>query len=211
MLNAWREIMDRRLKLQVADYVHSGWTYDNSSELQSLIDSTPNGKDFYESLLKSQSKLKAFFNSKEVLKRRKNLDSFIDKSLKEEKKRSVLLPLNAFLITSCAILFGLNLFMQPVEVKEQEPFFNIPQTLPLPMVTVAESSSSLWRLADGLNEEMDASIYQVMFGIYLYNMDAFNLSMNSMRADKELIVPDKAFIKSLSLKTSKDFVKTFTS
>jgi len=203
--------MDRRLKLQVADYVDSGWTYDNSSELQSLIDSTPNGKDFYESLLKSQSKLKAFFNSKEVLKRRKNLDSFIDKSLKEEKKRSVLLPLNAFLITSCAILFGLNLFMQPVEVKEQEPFFNIPQTLPLPMVTVAESSSSLWRLADGLNEEMDASIYQVMFGIYLYNMDAFNLSMNSMRADKELIVPDKAFIKSLSLKTSKDFVKTFTS
>jgi len=203
--------MDRRLKLQVADYVDSGWAYDNSSELQSLIDSTPDGKDFYESLLKSQLKLKAFFNSKEALKRRKNLDGFIDKSLKEEKKRSVLLPLNAFLVTSCAILFGLNLFMQPVEVKEQEPFFNIPQTLPLPMVTVAESSSSLWRLADGLNEEMDASIYQVMFGIYLYNMDAFNLSMNSMRADKELIVPDKAFIKSLSLKTSKDFVKTFTS
>ena len=203
--------MDRRLKLQVADYVDSGWTYDNSSELKSLIDSAPDGKDFYESLLKSQSKLKAFFNSKEALKRRKNLDSFIDKSLKEEKKRSVLLPLNAFLVTSCAILFGLNLFMQPVEVKEQEPFFNIPQTLPLPMVTVAESSSSLWGLADGLNEEMDASIYQVMFGIYLYNMDAFNLSMNSMRADKELIVPDKAFIKSLSLKTSKDFVKTFTS
>jgi len=203
--------MDRRLKLQVADYVDSGWAYDNSSELQSLIDSTPDGKDFYESLLKSQLKLKAFFNSKEALKRRMNLDSFIDKSLKEEKKRSFLLPLNAFLVTSCAILFGLNLFMQPVEVKEQEPFFNIPQTLPLPMVTVAESSSSLWRLADGLNEEMDASIYQVMFGIYLYNMDAFNLSMNSMRADKELIVPDKAFIKSLSLKTSKDFVKTFTS
>jgi len=203
--------MDRRLKLQVADYVDSGWTYDNSSELQSLIDSVPDGKDFYESLLQSHLKLKAFFNSKEALKRRKNLDSFIDKSLKEEKKRSVLLPLNAFLVTSCAILFGLNLFMQPVEVKEQEPFFNIPQTLPLPMVTVAESSSSLWRLADGLNEEMDASIYQVMFGIYLYNMDAFNLSMNSMRADKELIVPDKAFIKSLSLKTSKDFVKTFTS
>ena len=50
-----------------------------------------------------------------------------------------------------------------------------------------------------------------MFGIYLYNMDAFNLSMNSMRADKTLVVPDKAFIKSLSLKTSKDFVKTFTS
>ena len=203
--------MDRRLKLQVADYVYSGWTYDNSSELQSLIDSVPDGKDFYESLLKSQLKLRAFFNSKEALKRRKNLDSFIDKSLKEEKKRSFLLPLNAFLVTSCAILFGLNLLMQPVEVKEQEPFFNIPQTLPLPMVTVAESSPSLWQLADGLNEEMDASIYQVMFGIYLYNTDAFNLSMNSMRADKALVVPDKAFIKSLSLKTSKDFVKTFTS
>jgi len=35
--------------------------------------------------------------------------------------------------------------------------------------------------------------------------------MNSMRADKALVVPDKAFIKSLSLKTSRDFVKTFTS
>jgi FimV-like protein len=101
--------------------------------------------------------------------------------------------------------------MQPVEVAEKQPFFNLPETMPQPMVTVAESSPSLWQLADGLNEEMDASIYQVMFGIYLYNTDAFNLSMNSMRADKALVVPDKAFIKSLSLKTSKDFVKTFTS
>ncbi len=211
MQNAWGGTMDRRLKLKFADYIDTGWTCDNSPELKSLIESVPDGKDFYESLLKSQNKLKAFFNSKETLKRRKNLDSFVDKVLKEDKKKSFLIPLNAFLITSCAVLFGINLYFQPLEIKEKQPFFNIPETLPLPTVTVAESSTSLWKLADGLNEEMDASIYQVMFGIYIYNMDAFNLSMNSMRADKDLVVPDKAFIKSLSLKTSKDFVKTFTS
>ena len=203
--------MDKRLKLQVADYIDTGWTYDNSPELRAMIDSIPDGKDFYEALFKSQAKLKAFFSSKELTRSIKNLDAFVDKALKEEKKRSFLLPLNAFLVTSCALLFGLNLFMQPVEVVERQPFFNLPETMPQPMVTVAESSPSLWKLADGLNEQMDASIYQVMFGIYLYNMDAFNLSMNSMRADKALVVPDKAFIKSLSLKTSKDFVKTFTS
>ncbi len=203
--------MDKRLKLQIADYIDSGWTHQTSAELQTLIDSVPGGQDFYNSLLRSQDKLKALFSSKELAKSKKNLNVFVDKALKKEERRSFLAPINAFLITSFALLIGINLFMQPGEVIEQQPFYNLPDALPQPIITVAESSPSLWQLADGLNEEMDASIYQVMFGIYLYNMDAFNLSMNSLRADKTLAIPDKAFIKSLSQKTSKDFVKTFTS
>ena len=203
--------MDKRLRLQIADYIDSGWTYQSSAELQTMIDSVPGGKDFYNSLLSSQEKLKALFGSKELAKSKKNLNVFVDKALKKEEQRSSLAPINAFLITSFALLIGINLFIQPGEVIEQQPFYNLPDELPQPIITVAESPPSLWQLADGLNEEMDASIYQVMFGIYLYNMDAFNLSMNSLRADKTLAIPDKAFIKSLSQKTSKDFVKTFTS
>jgi len=203
--------MDKRLRLQIADYIDSGWTYQSSAELQTMIDSVPGGKDFYNSLLSSQEKLKALFGSKELAKSKKNLNVFVDKALKKEEQRSFLAPINAFLITSFALLIGINLYMQPGEVIEQQPFYNLPDALPQTLITVAESPPSLWQLADGLNEEMDASIYQVMFGIYLYNMDAFNLSMNSLRADKTLAIPDKAFIKSLSQKTSKDFVKTFTS
>lgn len=204
--------MDKRLKLQVADYIDTGWTYDNSPELRAIIDSVPDGKDFYEALLKSQAKLKAFFSSKELSKSRKNLDAFVDKAFKEEKKRSFLLPLNAFLVTSCALLFGLNLFMQPVEVAEKQPFFNLPETTFQPIVTVAEPSTSLWRLADSLSKELDVSIYQAMFGIYLYNADAFiNMDMNMMRADKSLAIPDKQYMKLLSPKISEDIVKTFTS
>ena len=203
--------MDKRLRLQIADYIDSGWTYQSSAELQTMIDSVPGGKDFYNSLLSSQEKLKALFGSKELAKSKKNLNVFVDKALKKEEQRSFLAPINAFLITSFALLIGINLYMQPGEFIEQQPFYNLPDALPQTIITFAESSPSLWQLADGLNEEMDASIYQVMFGIYLYNMDAFNLSMNSLRADKTLAIPDKAFIKSLSQKTSKDFVKTFTS
>ncbi|MEL0115013.1 MAG: FimV/HubP family polar landmark protein [Gammaproteobacteria bacterium] len=204
--------MDKRLKLQVADYIDTGWTYDNSPELRAIIDSVPDGKDFYESLLKSQAKLKAFFSSKELTKSRKNLDAFVDKALKEEKKRSLLLPLNAFLVTSCALLFGLNLFMQPVEIAEKEPFFELPEITFQPIVTVSEPSTSLWRLADSLSRELDVSIYQAMFGIYLYNADAFiNMDMNMMRADKSLAIPDKSYMKLLSPKISEDIVKTFTS
>ena len=204
--------MDKRLKLQVADYIDTGWTYDNSPELRAIIDSVPDGKDFYEALLKSQAKLKAFFSSKDLTKSRKNLDAFVDKALKEEKKRSFLLPLNAFLVTSCALLFGLNLFMQPVEVAEKQPVFNLPETTFQPIVTVAEPSTSLWRLADSLSKELDVSIYQAMFGIYLYNADAFiNMDMNMMRADKSLAIPDKQYMKLLSPKISEDIVKTFTS
>ena len=197
---------------QVADYIDTGWTYDNSPELRAIIDSVPDGKDFYEVLLKSQAKLKAFFSSKELAKSRKNLDAFVDKALKEEKKRSFLLPLNAFLVTSCALLFGLNLFMQPVEVAEKQPFFNLPETTFQPIVTVAEPSTSLWKLADSLSKELDVSIYQAMFGIYLYNSDAFiNMDMNMMRADKSLAIPDKSYMKLLRPKISEDIVKTFTS
>ena len=204
--------MDKRLKLQVADYIDTGWTYDNSSELRAIIDSVPDGKDFYEALLKSQAKLKAFFSSKELTKSRKNLDAFVDKALKEEKKKSFLLPLNAFLVTSFALLFGLNLFMQPVEVAEKQPFINLPETTFQPIVTVAEPSTSLWKLADSLSKELDVSIYQAMFGIYLYNSDAFiNMDMNMMRADKSLAIPDKSYMKLLSPKISEDIVKTFTS
>ena len=204
--------MDKRLKLQVADYIDTGWTYENNSELRAIIDSVPDGKDFYEALLKSQAKLKAFFGSKELTKSRKNLDAFVDKALKEEKKRSFLVPLNAFLVTSCALLFGLNLFMQPVEVAEKQPVFNLPETTFQPIVTVAEPSTSLWRLADSLSKELDVSIYQAMFGIYLYNADAFiNMDMNMMRADKSLAIPDKQYMKLLSPKISEDIVKTFTS
>ena len=204
--------MDKRLKLQVADYIDTGWTYDNSPELRAIIDSVPDGKDFYEALLQSQAKLKAFFSSKELSKSRRNLDKFVDKALKEEKKRSFLLPLNAFLVTSCALLFGLNLFMQPVEVAEKQPFFNLPETTFQPIVTIAEPSTSLWRLADNLSKELDVSIYQAMFGIYLYNADAFiNMDMNMMRADKSLAIPDKSYMKLLSPKISEDIVKTFTS
>ena len=52
-LTAWRETMDKRLKLQVADYMDTGWTYDNSPELREIIDSVPDGKDFYKALLLS--------------------------------------------------------------------------------------------------------------------------------------------------------------
>ncbi|MEK9780736.1 MAG: FimV/HubP family polar landmark protein, partial [Gammaproteobacteria bacterium] len=106
----------------------------------------------------------------------------------------------------------LNLIMQPVEVAEKQPFFNLPETTFQPIVTVAEPSTSLWKLADSLSKELDVSIYQAMFGIYLYNSDAFiNMDMNMMRADKSLAIPDKQYMKLLSPKISEDIVKTFTS
>ena len=70
--------------------------------------------------------------------------------------------------------------------------------------------NTVWSLADQLHEEMDASIYQIMFAMYLSNPDAFiNADLNNIRGDMDLRVPNIASVQSVSPTVAQQFIESF--
>ena len=65
-------------------------------------------------------------------------------------------------------------------------------------------------MADKINEEFNASIYQVMFAMYLNNPDAFiNADLNNIRGDVDLVIPNYAVVHAVDDTFAKEFVESF--
>jgi hypothetical protein len=72
---------------------------------------------------------------------------------------------------------------------------SIPDTIPQAQTIRNYEGNTVWSIAESMTEEMDATIYQVMYGVYLANVDAFiDSNLTSIRADKDFIKPDKVMI-----------------
>ena len=70
--------------------------------------------------------------------------------------------------------------------------------------------NTIWSLADKINEELNASIYQVMFAMYLNNPDAFiNADLNNIRGDVDLVIPNYASVHAVDDTFAKEFVESF--
>ena len=63
---------------------------------------------------------------------------------------------------------------------------------------------------ESMTEEMDATIYQVMYGVYLANLDAFiGSNLTSIRADKDFNKPDKVMIQMMDPASAQQMVESF--
>ena len=61
-----------------------------------------------------------------------------------------------------------------------------------------------------MTEEMDATIYQVIYGVYLANVDAFiGNNLTSIRADKDFNKPDKVMIQMMDPVSAQQMVESF--
>ena len=201
--------MTHKLKLQLVGMVEEGMTYQNSLAVRELVDSSAVMQEFYDSLMLTTQKLKSFFQSKAVKKTNAKLDRFIDQTLEPKKSISWFKWVSGFAMASCAmVLTFTNFYSAPVNVA-QAMVVQIPDALPEQRIKNYEFNT-VWSLADQLNDEMEASIYQVMFAMYLNNPDAFiNADLNNIRGDMDIRIPNIASVQSVSPSIAQEFVESF--
>ena len=205
--------MNQRLKLQLAGYVDDGMNYSNSAEVRSIVDASDVAREFYERLLFANKRLESFFQSKEMHKTNKKLHKFIDDTL--EPKNTFWtrwVPASGLMMTALAMLITFGPFMTPVTETPAMTNIqvNIPASIPQPQTIKNYEVNTVWSLASSMTDEMDATIYQVMYGVFAANTNAFiDGDLTSIRADKDFVKPDKALVQMIDPVTAQQMVESY--
>ena len=205
--------MNQRLKLQLAGYMDDGMDYSNSAEVRSIVDASDVAREFYERLLFANKRLENFFQSKEMHQTNKKLHKFIDDTLEpKDTFRTRWVPASGLMMAAVAMLITFGPFMSPV-TDEPAMFtaqLNISTKLPMPQTIKSYEVNTVWSLASAMTEEMDATIYQVMYGMFAANADAFiGADMSSIRADMDLVKPDKVIVQMTDPITAQKMVEAY--
>ena len=205
--------MNQRLKLQLAGYVDDGMDYSNSAEVKSIVDASDVAREFYERLLFANKRLESFFQSKEIYKTNKKLHKFIDDTLEpKDTFWTRWVPASGLMMAAVAMLITFGPFITPVT---EAPVMsniqvNIPASIPQPQTIKNYEVNTVWSLASSMTDEMDATIYQVMYGVFAANTNAFiGGDLTSIRADKDFVKPDKALVKMIDPATAQQMVESY--
>ena len=205
--------MNQRLKLQLAGYVDDGMDYSNSAEVRSIVDASDVAREFYERLLFANKRLENFFQSKEMHKTNKKLHKFIDDTLEpKDTFWTRWVPASGLMMAAVAMLITFGPFMTPVtETPAMSNIqVNIPASIPQPQTIKSYEVSTVWSLASSMTDEMDATIYQVMYGVFAANTNAFiGGDLTSIRADKDFVKPDKALVQMIDPTTAQQMVESY--
>ena len=205
--------MNQRLKLQLAGYVDDGMDYSNSVEVRSIVDASDVAREFYERLLFANKRLESFFQSKEMHKTNKKLHKFIDETLEpKDTFWTRWVPASGLMMAAVAMLITFGPFMTPVtETPAMSNIqVNIPASIPQPQTIKSYEVNTVWSLASSMTDEMDATIYQVMYGVFAANTNAFiGGDLTSIRADKDFVKPDKALVQMIDPATAQQMVESY--
>ncbi len=205
--------MNESFKLQLAEYMDDGMNYSNSAEVKTIVDSSDAAKEFYETLVFANKRLEGFFQSKEMYKTNKKLHKFIDETLEpRDTFWTRWVPVSGFMMAAVVALITFGPFMSPVSdapgISDMQ--INISPKLPMPQTIKSYEVNTVWSLASAMTEEMDATIYQVMYGMFAANADAFiGADMSSIRADMDLVKPDKAIVQMTDPIVAQKMVESF--
>ena len=205
--------MNQRLKLQLAGYVDDGMDYSNSAEVRSIVDASDVAKEFYERLLFANKRLEGFFQSKEMHKTNKKLHKFIDNTLEpKDTFWTHWVPASGLMMAAVAMLITFGPFMtQVTEAPAMSNIqVNIPASIPQPQTIKSYEVNTVWSLASSMTDEMDATIYQVMYGVFAANTNAFiGGDLTSIRADKDFVKPDKALVQMIDPAIAQQMVESY--
>jgi hypothetical protein len=205
--------MNQRLKLQLAGYVDDGMDYSSSAEVRSIVDASDMAREFYERLLFANKRLESFFQSKEMYKANKKLHKFIDDTLEpKDTFWTRWIPASGLMMAAVAMLITFGPFMTPVtEAPAMSNIqVNIPASIPQPQTIKNYEVNTVWSLASSMTDEMDATIYQVMYGVFAANTNAFiGGDLTSIRADKDFVKPDKALVQMIDPATAQQMVESY--
>jgi hypothetical protein len=205
--------MNQRLKLQLAGYIDDGMDYSNSAEVRSIVDASDVAREFYERLLFANKRLESFFQSKEMHKTNKKLHKFIDDTLEpKDTFWTRWVPASGLMMAAVAMLITFGPFMTPVtEAPAMSNIkVNIPASIPQPQTIKNYEVNTVWSLASSMTDEMDATIYQVMYGVFAANTNAFiGGDLTSIRADKDFVKPDTALVQMIDPATAQQMVESY--
>ena len=212
--------MNEEIQIQIIELMDAGATLESSPELKALVDASKEAKEFYESLLVSESMLEGFFGGDKAKELNARAEAFINEQL--EKPSNVtsinLKPFIGFAVAASLAVIAFTIvnspseIIEPVEVTEivyKEPVAVIEEIIeePEPIFVSGSEMETLWSTATQIANDLGVDKFQVMYAIYEANKDFFvNNDINAPRADRDYFV-DLSIIETVDVSFAASEVK----
>ena len=213
--------MNEEIQIQIIELMDGGATIKSSPELKALVDASKEAREFYESLLVSESMLEGFFGGDKAKELNARAEAFINERLERPSSGVTSINFKPFIGFAVAASLAVIAFtivnspseiIEPVEVTEvvyEEPVVVIEEIIeePEPIFVSGSEMETLWSTASQIANDLGVDKYQVMYAIYEANKDFFvNNDINAPRADRDYFV-DLSIIETVDVSFAASEVK----
>jgi hypothetical protein len=206
--------MKDTIKLDLIELLESGKTYEESREVQLIVDASDEALKFYNDYLVSKDQLAGFFDKDKLEASQDKMSAFLDKQLDKTSANQDFSykGFAAMAVAASALLMGINLYTPEVVKPVTEESVQIAQIeLQIesveeiiieepeqPIMVNSSDTKTIWTAGTKLAEEYDLNLYSVMYALYEANPDAFtDGNILAMKADNVLIL-DESMMNSVS-------------
>ena len=212
--------MNEEIQIQIIELMDAGATIECSPELKALVDTSKEAREFYESLLVSESMLEGFFGGDKAKELNAKAEAFINEQLEKPSNVTSInfKPFVGFVVAASLAVIAFTIvnspskIIEPVEVAEvvnKEPVVIIEEIIdePDPIFVSGSEMETLWSTATQIANDLGVDKYQVMYAIYEANKDFFvNNDINAPRADRDYFV-DLSIIETVDVSFAASEVK----
>ena len=212
--------MNEEIQIQIIELMDAGATIESSLELKALVDASKEAREFYESLLVSESMLEGFFGGDKAKELNAKAEAFIDEQFEKPSNVTSInfKPFIGFAVAASLAVIAFTIvnspseIVEPVEVVEvvyEEPVAVIEEIIeePEPIFVSGSEMETLWSTASQIANDLGVDKYQVMYAIYEANKDFFvNNDINAPRADRDYFV-DLSIIETVDVSFAASEVK----
>ena len=128
--------MNEEKQIQIIELMDDGATLENSPELKALINTSKEAKEFYESLLVSESMLEGFFGGERRDQLNAKAEAFINEQFEKPSNVSTInfKPLIGFAIAASLGVIAFTIVNSPSEIVEPVSSVQIAYEEPEPMI-----------------------------------------------------------------------------
>ena len=212
--------MNEEIQIQIIELMDADATIESSPELKALVDASKEAREFYESLLVSESMLEGFFGSDKAKELNARAEAFINEQLEKPSNVTSInfKPFIGFAVAASLAVIAFTIvnspseIIEPVKVTEvvyEEPDAVIEEIIeePEPIFVSGSEMETLWSTASQIANDLGVDKYQVMYAIYEANKDFFvNNDINAPRADRDYFV-DLSIIETVDVSFAANEVK----
>jgi len=212
--------MNEEIQIQIIELMDDGATLESSPELKALVGTSKEAREFYESLLVSESMLEGFFGGDKAKELNAKAEAFINEQLEKPSNGTSInfKPFIGFAVAASLAVIAFTIvnspseIVEPVEVVEvvyEEPVAVIEEIIeePEPIFVSGSEMETLWSTASQIANDLGVDKYQVMYAIYEANKDFFvNNDINAPRADRDYFV-DLSIIETVDVSFAASEVK----
>ena len=212
--------MNEEIQIQIIELIDNGATLESSPELKALVDASKEAREFYESLLVSESMLEGFFGGDKAKELNARAEAFINEQLEKPSYVTSInfKPFIGFAVAASLAVIAFTIvnspseIIEPVEVTEivyEEPVAVVEEIIeePEPIFVSGSEMETLWSTASQIANDLGVDKYQVMYAIYEANKDFFvNNDINAPRADRNYFV-DLSIIETVDVSFAASEVK----